>query len=104
MEGRKGLRSLDILFDDLEQLTARHVCLVTETNRYDFSVHYSQFFCGKSMITCLQSGTMLLMSYEDIFNDHVWVTKFRIHHEDLELIKEFFKSALPPLYSTSPQY
>lgn len=88
---------VETLFDEVEQITSRFVCLATEANRYDFSVHYSQFFFGKSMVTCLQSSRMVLMSAEDVSDDHGWATALQIAPEDVEPLKSFFQSVLSPL-------
>lgn len=85
---------MEILFEDREQLMLNYYCLITYTKRYDFAIGYTALFKGKSLVTSLQNGNMVLLSQEDInVYDH-WVAKLGIEIEDIPEFKEFFYSVL----------
>jgi hypothetical protein len=85
---------MELLYDDTENLLAQHVCLITEEQRYDFSFLHSSLFFGKSMVICLQSNKMILLSSSDLGQDIEWAHQLNITDEDISEIKQFFLSVL----------
>lgn len=85
---------MEILFEDREQLMLNYYCLITHTKRYDFAIGYTELFRGKSLVTSLQNGNMVLLSQEDINEYDHWVAKLGIEIEDIPEFKGFFYSVL----------
>lgn len=81
---------MEILFEDREQLMLNYYCLITHTKRYDFAIGYTELFRGKSLVTSLQNGNMVLLSQEDINEYDHWVAKLGIEIEDIPEFKGFF--------------
>ncbi|WP_169713588.1 SAV0927 family protein [Paludifilum halophilum] len=85
---------MEILYDEAEKVHARHICLITDDQRYDFSIMYTEQFQGKSMVTCLQTGNMWLLSCEDLEMGNEWASRIRIFSKDVGILRTFFQNAL----------
>ncbi|MGJ7922297.1 SAV0927 family protein [Neobacillus sp. LXY-4] len=85
---------LDILSEQKGQQLFHYFCLVSNDHRYDLAIGYSEHFFGKAMVTCIQSGTMILLSQEDTFVDQHWVKRLGIKEEDIPAFQQFFSYVL----------
>lgn len=85
---------LDIISEAKEKQVVHHYCLLTQNNRYDLSISFSSHFFGKSMVTSIQSGQMVLLCSEDIDHDQYWAAKLGIAKEDVSEIQNFFSLVL----------
>lgn len=85
------------LYDESERANVQFVGMTTEHSRYDFAILYTNLFFGKPLVTCMQSGRSCLLNREDLEDaDHVRHT-FRVHYDkDVEALREFFWTVLPP--------
>ena len=81
---------IDIISEETEKQSVHHYCLLTQNYRYDLSIAFSHHFHGKSMVTSIQSGRMVLLCLEDIHSDQYWAPKLEIAEEDVQEIKNFF--------------
>ncbi|GEL08875.1 DUF3055 domain-containing protein [Salisediminibacterium halotolerans] len=92
------------LYDESERANVQFVGMTTEYSRYDFAIVYTNLFFGKPLITCMQSGRSCLLNREDL-DDTEYVRKtFRVTEDaDVESLREFFLSVLPPAM-LEPQY
>jgi hypothetical protein len=87
---------LDILFEEKEQQIFQYFCLISNCHRYDLMIACSQHFQGKSMVTSIQTGNMVLLCQEDICNAHLWAKRLGIEEEDITEFQEFFGLFLTP--------
>ncbi|MEH6938086.1 SAV0927 family protein [Bacillus sp. JJ664] len=85
---------IDIISESTERQFVHHYCLLTMNNRYDLSIAFSNHFFGKSMVTSIQSGQMILLCSEDTHADHYWAPKLGIAVEDVLEIQNFFSLVL----------
>ncbi|PEJ59591.1 MULTISPECIES: SAV0927 family protein [unclassified Bacillus (in: firmicutes)] len=85
---------IDIISESAERQLVHHYCLLTQNNRYDLSIAFSNHFYGKSMVTSLQSSKMALLCLEDIDSEHYWAPKLGIAEEDILEIQNFFSMVL----------
>lgn len=95
---------LDILQDEIEQQNTRFICFVSETNRYDFWIFYSQKFYGKSMVYSLQSGKLLLLCPSELEDRNSWQGLLGVVDEDVECISDLLKQVLESSQMLKPQY
>lgn len=86
------------LYDVTEQTQVHFVGFVSENNRYDFSIVYTEQFFGKPLIICMQTGRSSLLCYNDLTNhDHlqkVFNIKDRRQAEELSI---FLQQRIPVL-------
>jgi Protein of unknown function (DUF3055) len=85
---------IDIISETKERQLVHYYCLLTQNNRYDLSIAFSSHFYGKSMVTSIQTGQMVLLCSEDIFADQYWAPKLGIVEEDVSEIQNFFSLVL----------
>lgn len=85
---------IDIISEATEKQFVHHYCLLTQNNRYDLSIAFSSHFYGKSMVTSIQSGQMVLLCSEDIHSDQYWSPKLGIAEEDVFEMQDFFSLIL----------
>ncbi|WP_088071445.1 SAV0927 family protein [Gottfriedia luciferensis] len=85
---------IDIISEETERQLVHHYCLLTQNNRYDLSIAFSNHFHGKSMVTSIQSSRMALLCAEDINSEHYWAPKLGIAEEDILEIQNFFSLVL----------
>lgn len=87
---------IDIISEAKENQQVHHYCLLTQNNRYDLSIAFSSHFFGKSMVTSIQSGQMVLLCLEDTHTEQYWAQKLGIAVEDVPEIQNFFSLVLQP--------
>ncbi|MCH5585789.1 DUF3055 domain-containing protein [Shimazuella sp. AN120528] len=85
---------MEILSDETERLLVRHVCLITEEKRYDVSLIYSSLFYGKYIVTCFQTGKMVLLSADDIDHEEHWSSQLDVPLQDRTEMKQFLNQTL----------
>lgn len=85
---------LDILTEQKERQLLHYFCLISNNHRYDLTIGYSDHFYGKSMVTSMQTGKMVLLCQEDTFHVHHWAEKLGIEEEDIPEFQEFFSLVL----------
>lgn len=83
-----------VLFDESESTQTRFVGFVTEGNRYDFTVTYSQHFWGKAIVTCLQSHRSALLDGHDAHNVEYLSSKFNLSSEEAVHLSAFLQTML----------
>ena len=86
---------IDIISESTERQLVHHYCLLTQNNRYDLSIAFSNHFYGKSMVTSIQSSKMALLCLEDVHSEDYWAPKLGIADEDISEIQTFFSMVLP---------
>ncbi|MBT2618884.1 MULTISPECIES: SAV0927 family protein [unclassified Bacillus (in: firmicutes)] len=84
----------DILSENKENQAIHHYCLLSKNYKYDVTIAYSAQFCGKAMVTSIQSGRMILLCADDINLDQYWAPKLGIEQEDIPEFKDFLKLIL----------
>jgi Protein of unknown function (DUF3055) len=87
---------IDIISETKESQQVHHYCLLTQNNRYDLSIAFSSHFFGKSMVTSIQSGQMVLLCLEDVHIEQYWAPKLGVAVEDVLEIQNFFCLVLQP--------
>ncbi|CAM3432281.1 SAV0927 family protein [Cytobacillus oceanisediminis] len=86
--------NLDIISERNEKQSIHYFCILSNDHRYDLTIAYSGHFFGKAMVTSLQSGRMVLLCSEDIYNDYYWAPKLDIQQEDIPEFQDFFWQVL----------
>lgn len=85
---------LDILTEQKDQQLLHYFCLISKNHRYDLAIGYSDHFYGKSMVTSMQTGKMVLLCQEDAYHVQHWAEKLGIEEEDIAEFQEFFNMVL----------
>lgn len=85
---------LEIISEVSEQQLMNYYCLISNRRRYDLMVGYSEHFFGKTMVTSIQTGKMVLLCHEDIYTEDYWAEKLGIDVEDIPDFQQFFKMVL----------
>lgn len=85
---------LEILSEQKERQLLQYFCLISKHHRYDLMIGHSEHFYGKSMVTSIQTGNMVLLCQDDMYYTHHWANKLGIEEEDITEFQEFFSLVL----------
>lgn len=83
-----------VLFDEVETTRTRHIGFITEGRRFDFTLTYSDLFCGKTMVTCLQSNKSALLDGHDVDNLDYLGKTYNLNSIDTGHLANFLKVPL----------
>ncbi|MBM6602336.1 SAV0927 family protein [Priestia megaterium] len=93
---KKGIliKTMEILLEEKETPIVYYYCIATNDCRYDFSIIYSNMFCGKAMVISIQTGNMVLLCSDDMEDDELWIEKLGIKMLDIVNCKAFLQLVL----------
>ncbi len=95
----------DSLYDVTETARVQFLGFVSERNRYDFGIVYTNSFFGKPLVICMQTGQSTLLSSEDAINPDYLLKTFRLGcPNEAEELCQFFQEYLPSLPLGENQY
>jgi len=67
----------DMLYDVTERSHIHFIGCASESARYDIAVVFTQYFLGKPLVVCMQTGRSTLLCEEDL--------------SDLQLLRQLFQ-------------
>ncbi len=92
------------LYDVTEQSRVNFFGYISERNRYDFAIIYTNHFFGKPLVVCMQTGKSSLLSMEDVSHLENLQKLFSIRSRDeAEELSVFLRQRLPDV-PMSDQY
>ena len=94
---------LNHLLEEAENQLVRYYCMVSEGHRYDIVIIHSEMLFGKVMVVSIQNGRMVLLSHNDIPDEHYWSGKLDIKREDINEFSNFLYMVLDKV-QLSEQY
>lgn len=83
-----------ILFDQAETTRTRYIGFIADGIRYDFTITNSQYFFGKAIVTCLQSGRSNLLDIHDINIPDYLVKMFNLTYREARNLSEYLEGPL----------
>ncbi|WP_393959494.1 SAV0927 family protein [Priestia megaterium] len=82
------------MLEEKETPIVYYYCIATDDCRYDFSIIYSNMFCGKAMVIFIQTGNMALLCSDDMEDEEIQIEKLGIKIVDIIKCKTFLQLVL----------
>lgn len=84
------MKDYDFLSDSTEQTTTRFVTFITPSlNRFDLAIMTTNRFYGKKLVTDMQSGRSAVLGPDDLEEEGVLESVFRIDEEAAAELAQF---------------
>jgi uracil phosphoribosyltransferase len=100
---RGGNVMLESLYDLTESSNVNFVGCVSEENRFDFAIVYTNHFFGKPLVVCMQTGRSAPMCADDLKDLDVLRSRFLVDHQAAHDVRTLLQQRLPTL-NTHEQY
>jgi len=95
------LKDFDFLSDSTEQTSTRFVTFISPgLNRFDLAIVTTNRFYGKKLVIDMQSGRSGVLAYDDLEEDGVLESVFRIEQEQAAELAQFLGLVLGDVHFT----
>ncbi|CAI6046387.1 DUF3055 domain-containing protein [Cohnella sp. JJ-181] len=95
------LTDFDFLSDSTEQTSTRFVTFVSPgLNRFDLAIITTNRFYGKKLVVDMQSGRSGVLAYDDLEEEGVIASVFRIDEEQAADLSRFLALVLGEVHFT----
>jgi hypothetical protein len=96
---------LERMYDESETAKIRFVGFVSDENRYDIGVVYTNQFFGKPLVICMQTGRSTTLCAQEAKNISRIMDIFSITSEsEATHLSEYFQKTLPSVDAALTQY
>lgn len=88
-----------------ENSYVQHIGFISNDKRYDFSIIYTNHFYGKTIISCIQSGSSTLLDHSEL-DDFSFIQKaFKLKDlEEASAVSLFLQTQIPSAAALFEQY
>lgn len=86
--------AIDIMYDEVENLTARYVGFVGQHSRFDLAILTTDHFFGKKIVHDLQSGRAIILSAEEAEQVEYLQSAFQVSEEEAKELALFLTTNL----------
>ncbi|MCC3377094.1 DUF3055 domain-containing protein [Cohnella sp. REN36] len=95
------LKDFDFLSDSTEQTTTRYVTFITPgLARFDLAILTTNRFYGKKLVIDMQSGRSGVLAYDDLEEEGVLESVFKLKAEDAAELAQFLAMVLGEVHFT----
>lgn len=95
------LNDFDFLSDSTEQTSTRFVTFVSPgLNRFDLAIVTTNRFYGKKLVIDMQSGRSGVLAYDDLEEEGVIASVFRLDEEQAAELAQFLALVLGEVHFT----